>query len=113
MRPIIVSLLLSLSLFGCSHEQLSAKNQQGVSDNMSTSSQVVKGVSFSGKVVHVKVEGNFWGVITDDGKKLNGELPKKFHKDGLHIAGRYEVKEGMVSFRMWGELVEFSELNAK
>jgi len=111
MRHIIASLVLSLLLVGCSHEQVAPQSQHGVSDNMTTSNQAAKGVSFSGEVVHITVEGSFWGVITDDAKKLNGELPKQFHQDGLRITGRYEVKEGMVSFRMWGELVEFIQID--
>mgnify|MGYP006286871513 CR=1 FL=1 len=70
-----------------------------------------KGAGFSGKVVHVAVEGGFYGIITDSGEKLDPvNLPPSFRQDGLRISGTYVEKTGIYSLRMWGKVVELVDI---
>lgn len=61
----------------------------------------------TGTVVYLPIEGGFYGIQGDDGKKYDpANLPREFRKDGLRV--RYEVKEvkGRASVHMWGTIVE-------
>jgi hypothetical protein len=61
----------------------------------------------TGTVVFLPIEGGFYGIQGDDGKKYDpANLPDEFRKDGLRI--RYEVKEvkGRAGVHMWGTIVE-------
>ncbi len=72
------------------------------------------GISFEGKVVHVIVEGGFYGIRTSDGQRLDPvNLPEELKQDGLPVAGAYVVKEGAYSFHMWGKIVELTKIGKK
>jgi len=73
-------------------------------------SQQANGTPFVGRVVFMDLEGGFWGVITDSGKKLNGGVPAKLRFEQQQVRGTYLVKRGMASTQMWGELVDFTLL---
>jgi len=64
-----------------------------------------------GTVTYVDLEGGFYGIITDDGKKLDPtNLPETFKEDGLKVRFRSEEKEGGFGIRMWGTIVELKEV---
>ena len=67
---------------------------------------------FSGTVVWMDLEGGFYGLVSDDGRKFQpvGKLPAALAKDGLKVEGRLRLKKDFVSFRMWGEPVEIVDL---
>ncbi len=61
----------------------------------------------TGKVVHVPLEGGFYGIIADDGRQFDPlGLPEEFKEDGLAVRATLRPSEGVVSFRMWGTIVE-------
>lgn len=91
----ICSALAILMMLGCQTQQ--ASNSPGMT-------------AFSGKVVFEQLEGGFWGIITDSGHKLDGPIPEHLQKNGLQVTGAYRALKDVASFRMWGELVQFSEL---
>ncbi len=68
----------------------------------------------TGTVCYMDVEGGFYGIVTDDGKKLDPvNLPQEFQKDGLRIRARVEPLHDRVSIRMWGtpvRIIEFQRL---
>ena len=68
----------------------------------------------TGTVRYLDLEGGFYGIVTDDGKKLDPvNLPPEFQKDGLRIQARVETLPDRVTIRMWGtpvRIVEFKRL---
>lgn len=67
-------------------------------------------ISFKGKVVFNPMEGGFWGVVTDSGDRLDGTFPKILQKQGLRVIGKYKIRKGIYTIRMWGQPVEFIEI---
>ena len=65
-------------------------------------------------VRHIDVEGGFYGLVTDEGKKLDPvNLPKEFWKDGLRLEARVVPLRDRVSTHVWGtpvRIVEFQVL---
>ncbi len=68
----------------------------------------------TGTVRYIDVEGGFYGIVTDDGKKLDPvNLPREFRKDGVRIRARVEPLQDRISIRMWGtpvRIIEFQRL---
>jgi hypothetical protein len=70
----------------------------------------------TGTVRYIDLEGGFYGIETDDGRKLDPvNLPKEFQKDGLRIQARVaEIQDG-VSVHMWGtpvQIIAFKRLKS-
>ena len=64
-------------------------------------------ISLTGTVEHVELEGGFWGVIGDDGKRYDVvNLPKEFRTQGLRVRFVGRLRPDRVSFHMWGVIVE-------
>lgn len=64
----------------------------------------------TGQVVSSNIEGGFYGIIGDDGKKYQPtNLPRKLKKDGLAIKFDARLKNVMSSFQ-WGTVVELSNV---
>jgi len=103
-----ICLGLLAALGGC-HNSASAGGPEAGSQTDATSVQTV-----TGTVRYLDVEGGFYGIVTDDGKKLDPvNLPREFQKDGLRIRARVELLQDRISIRMWGtpvRIVEFTRL---
>ena len=69
-------------------------------------------VKATGIVTFVGLEGGFWGIKGDDGKKYDpGEsLPKEFRKDGLKVRFEATVEKGVASFHMWGTIIKIQKI---
>ena len=68
-------------------------------------------VEGKGTVVFVKVEGGFYGIVGDDGNYYDPvNLPKEFQQDSLRIYFKANYAKSLVSFHMWGKLVEIKEI---
>lgn len=64
-------------------------------------------ISGRGKVVFQDLEGGFYGVISEDGRKfLPASLPERFKTDGMQVTYTFRPQQDAVSFMMWGEPVE-------
>ncbi|MBD3426640.1 MAG: hypothetical protein GF409_05370 [Candidatus Omnitrophica bacterium] len=60
-----------------------------------------------GIVTRIELEGGFWGIKTDDGRKFDPlNLPDEFKKDGLRVNVRLKPRDEMAGFHMWGQVVE-------
>ncbi len=71
-----------------------------------TKSQVV-----TGTVRYIELEGGFYGIVADDGRKLDPvNLPEEFQKDGLRLEVRVVPLRDRVSVRMWGTPVRVLRL---
>ena len=99
----IICLALIVALGGC-HNPSPADSKTGA----------VPSQTVTGTVRYIDVEGGFYGIVTDDGKKLDPvNLPQEFRKDGLRIRARVEPLQDRVSIRMWGtpvRIIEFKRL---
>jgi hypothetical protein len=65
----------------------------------------------TGTVRYIDVEGGFFGIVADDGTKLDPvNLPEDFRKDGVRIQVRVVATKDTVSLRMWGTPVRLIEI---
>ncbi len=61
----------------------------------------------SGTVRYLEIEGGFYGLVADDGTKYDPiNLPAEYKKDGLRVKFAVLEKKGVMSFHMWGKIVE-------
>ncbi len=68
-------------------------------------------ITFEGKVVYLRFEGGFWGIVSDDGRSYDpGGLAPEFQIEGLRVRVKAEPLKDAVSFRMWGALVRIIEI---
>jgi inhibitor of cysteine peptidase len=69
----------------------------------------------AGTVIRVDLEGGFYGILGDDGKKYDPlNLDLKFQKDGLRVAFDSIPAKDAVGTKMWGtpvELVDIKEIH--
>ena len=64
-------------------------------------------IAATGRVVHVDLEGGFWGIVGDDGTQYDVvDLPREFRKQGLKVRFTAKARSGGVSFHMWGVIIE-------
>lgn len=84
--------LLTIMAFGCT-----SSNHGGEGD-------IIEG---TGTVQYVELEGGFYGIVGDDGTRLDpANLDDAFKEDGLRVHFRAREKEDAVGFHMWGTIVE-------
>lgn len=78
--------------------------------------QVVKEekvISGRGTVRKIPLEGGFYGLVSEEGEKLNPlNLPPGFKEDGLEVIFEAEPKEA-VGIQMWGRAVEIRRIEEK
>ena len=61
----------------------------------------------NGTVQYNELEGGFYGIVGDNGKKYDPvNLPPEYAKDGLRVKFQVKEMEGMAGTHMWGEIVE-------
>lgn len=69
-------------------------------------------MTITGTVIHVDLEGGFYGIRGDDGMDYlpNPELSSDFKQDGLRVQAEAEYVDGM-SIYMWGTMVKVDKIN--
>lgn len=68
-------------------------------------------ITATGTVRFQDLEGGFWGIVADDGRKFDPiELDEKFHKDGLRVVFEAVPDTDRMSTRMWGSLVVLQKI---
>ncbi|MGA7801040.1 MAG: hypothetical protein WCC36_09535 [Gammaproteobacteria bacterium] len=94
------ALTVGLAAAGCA-----AENTAGAS--APATSQEARTVTITGKIVHLEIEGGFWGIVASDGAHYDPvNLPKDFQHQDLKVRATLRTKPGLVSFHMWGTLVD-------
>lgn len=64
-----------------------------------------------GTVRYIDLEGGFWGIITDDGRKiLPKNLASEHRKDGLRLSFKAQEITGMMTIQQWGSLSKLSDI---
>jgi inhibitor of cysteine peptidase len=72
----------------------------------------------TGTIVYVDLEGGFYGIIRDSNPILGLDpinLPREFQEDGLRVWFKVRLRPDIISFHMWGfmvEILEIEKLNA-
>ncbi|OQW93313.1 MAG: hypothetical protein BWK79_11810 [Beggiatoa sp. IS2] len=70
-------------------------------------------LKFWGQVVHVPVEGGFYGIESQEGDKyLPLNLPEMFRKDALQVQVTAEKATGTFGIQMWGQYVRLLNISA-
>ena len=70
-------------------------------------------VTLTGTVTRVDLEGGFWGLRGDDGRRYALEgLPGQWHKDGLRVRLRGHVFAEENAASRWGTVLEVVEASA-
>jgi hypothetical protein len=112
----LILFLCLLTIFSCSSEKgtktkslpQNVDTDKGTSQLADDKSEIR---SMSGTVVYQEIEGGFFGIVAEDGKKYNPiNLDESFKKDGLRVKFDANVKKGMVGIHMWGQYVEILKI---
>ncbi|MEW6991454.1 hypothetical protein AADZ91_12280 [Colwelliaceae bacterium 6441] len=63
-------------------------------------------------VIYISLEGGFFGLLTEDGKKLLPlKLPNKFQQNGALVNVLGKVNSKVVTFQQWGIPFEIQQIN--
>lgn len=67
-------------------------------------------VETTGTIVHVPVEGGFYGIKADNGQRYDPgrSLPADFRKADLRVKFTGTIRTDVMTFRMWGKVLEIS-----
>ncbi len=64
-------------------------------------------ISFTGTVTWVELEGGFFGIIADDGKRYEPiNLPEQYAQEGVQVTVTASIREDYASIYMWGTIIE-------
>ena len=70
-------------------------------------------INTTGTVRFQEMEGGFWGIIADDGRKFDPMgLDAKFQKDGLRVRFEATPDPDRMSTHMWGTIVRITRMEA-
>jgi len=96
-KPLIAAIIVSVLLLSAAIlTQL--KSEEGV-------------VSAKGVIKYIPLEGGFYGIVTEQGKRyMPLNLSAEFKKDGLKVKFKARIKKDVSSSQMWGEPVEILEI---
>lgn len=65
----------------------------------------------TGTVRYLSMEGGFYGILGDDSVHYDPiNLPKEFQKDSLRVKFETEAKDSLLSYHMWGKIVEIKKI---
>lgn len=68
-------------------------------------------VAANATVTYIDLEGGFYGLVTDDGRKfLPGNLPAEYRRDGLLVQFSADVQDDGAGIQMWGTPVEIRSI---
>ena len=67
--------------------------------------------TLTGTIVWKALEGGFFAIHSDDGKKYDPiNLPDSLKKEGLRVSVTARRKKGVVSFHMYGSIIEIVDI---
>ena len=68
-------------------------------------------IHFTGKVVHLEIEGGFWGLKADDGKNYDPlDMPSQFEIEGMRVEATLRAEKDIATIHMWGTPVRVLEI---
>jgi hypothetical protein len=102
MRHQLTGLYLGLVLSLASGDMLAQKPTLAPEASMPASSTI----TFNGQVVYQDLEGGFWGLIDDAGRRYMPEqLAPAFQRDGLRVQVRATLAQEVYGVQMWGRRI--------
>ena len=106
MRPLLLVALLCLA--ACAPSQA----EPGNPEKQSGSTQELREVMAT--VRYIPLEGGFFGLVANDGSQYDPtNLGQEFQQDGLAVRTTLRPLRGVVSFRMWGTIVEIVSMEKR
>ncbi len=61
----------------------------------------------TGTIKYVNLEGGFYGIVSDNGQKLDPvNLKNELKKDGLRVKFVYSLKKSGANIHQWGKIIE-------
>lgn len=68
-------------------------------------------ISGTGTVKFVELEGGFYGIVGDDGKKYDPiNLEQTYQEDGLRVRFQAKIRQDISSIHMWGTIIELTKI---
>jgi hypothetical protein len=124
MIPALIAAFVVAALSGCTEETAPSKNTQNTGANLSGSEKRTGGpgepmlasaaFQILGTVTFKDLEGGFYAIESFDGKKYDPiNLPESFRKDGLKVRVTARPQRDVMSFRMYGEIIEVIRIEAQ
>lgn len=124
MIPALIAAFVVAALSGCTEETAPSKNTQNTGANLSASEKRTGGpgepmlasdeFQILGTVTFKDLEGGFYAIESFDGKKYDPiNLPESFRKDGLKVKVTARPQRDVMSFRMYGEIIEIISIEAQ
>ncbi len=69
-------------------------------------------VSFTGSITYIEVEGGFYGITANDGRKfLPIHLPEMLKQAGTLVSVEAVPAKATVGIHMWGEYIELQRIS--
>ena len=120
----VLILMCGVALVGCKGESDSAKDIPKAEPNTAEPNESPSSGSITipdsdtfeiqGTIVHKNIEGGFFAIDGNDGKKYNPvNLSESFRKDGLKVKVTARLKMDAMSIHMYGTIIEVVEIVAK
>ena len=124
MIPALIAAFVVVALSGCTEETAPSKTAQNTGKNLSVAEQRNGGpgkptlasdrFEILGTVAFKDLEGGFYAIESFDGKKYDPmNLPESFRKDGLKVKVTARPQRDVMSFRMYGEIIEVISIEAQ
>jgi hypothetical protein len=120
----LMILICAIFIWGCISSTETSKDIRKTDSNVSESDKLpssknkpahpTDSFEIVGNVTYKNIEGGFYAIDGDDGKKYNPiNLPEAFKKDGLKVKVTARSKKEAMSFHMYGAIIEVVNIEAK
>lgn len=112
LQRVLSSILLAFLLSGCAGEaekteSLVPATKLELQSNSEIKQQALKMITLRGTVKYKNLEGGFWGLDGDDGKKyMPSGLSKALLVDGLVIEVTGTIEEDVMTFQQYGKTLK-------
>jgi hypothetical protein len=105
MGLILLSVFPLFSVNSVEHETVPIPLSEAITESKNT-------LNFNGKITYVDVEGGFYGITAEDGRRfMPTNLPDKFKQTGLVVAVQAILTENVIGIHMWGQYIELLQID--
>ena len=112
MRKVIPYTLLAFLLFGCAGEKVqstppSAKGKPVIHTTPELKQQELKMITVRGTIKYKNLEGGFWALDAEDGRKfMPSGLDKALLVDGIVVEVTGVIEEDVITFQQYGKTLK-------
>lgn len=87
---------------------ITENNTMPTTETASASDGIIRA---TGIIQFQDLEGGFWGIVADDGRKFDAmNLEPSFKKEGLRVRFEAKPETEMMSTRMWGTMITLTHI---